>query len=143
MAEMALCNLKEIAVNAVYPVGSLYWSSNETSPADLFGVGTWTQIKDKFVLAAGDTYEAGAMGGEAEVTLTVDEMPKHGHSYNLHYGGVATSSNDLDMEKISGATYGASLGSKTYSNNILKSGGDQPHNNMPPYVVKYCWERTA
>lgn len=41
MAEMALCNLKEIAVNAVYPVGSLYWSSNETSPADVFGFGVW------------------------------------------------------------------------------------------------------
>lgn len=23
------------------------------------------------------------------------------------------------------------------------TGGGQAHNNMPPYVVKYCWERTA
>ena len=22
-------------------------------------------------------------------------------------------------------------------------GGDQPHNNMPPYLVVYCWKRTA
>ena len=23
------------------------------------------------------------------------------------------------------------------------TGGGQAHNNMPPYIVKYCWERTA
>jgi hypothetical protein len=22
-------------------------------------------------------------------------------------------------------------------------GGGQPHNNMPPYITKYCWERIA
>ena len=26
---------------------------------------------------------------------------------------------------------------------INAQGGGQSHNNMPPYVVKYCWERTA
>jgi len=42
----------------MYPVGSVYVSVNTTSPADLFG-GTWEQIKDKFMLAAGDTYGGG------------------------------------------------------------------------------------
>lgn len=46
--------LKENFLNLVYPVGSIYWSSNNTNPATLFG-GTWQQIKDRFVLAAGDS----------------------------------------------------------------------------------------
>lgn len=64
----------------IYPVGSLYWSANNTNPSTLFG-GTWTQIKDKFVLACGDTYSTtGATGGASSVTLTVNNLPSHNHS---------------------------------------------------------------
>ena len=51
----------------IYPVGSIYISAASTSPATLFG-GTWEQIKDTFLLAAGDTYTAGETVGEAEHT---------------------------------------------------------------------------
>lgn len=47
-----------------HPVGSYYWSSDSTNPSKLFG-GTWEQVTDKFVLAAGNTYKVGAVGGEA------------------------------------------------------------------------------
>ena len=67
-------------LNLVYPVGSIYWSSNNTNPGTLFG-GTWTQIKDKFILAAGDSYTNGATGGATSVTLTVSNMPSHYHSF--------------------------------------------------------------
>ena len=72
--------LKENFLNLVYPVGSIYWSSNNTNPANLFG-GTWTQIKDRFILAAGDSYSNGATGGAATVTLTVNNMPSHSLSF--------------------------------------------------------------
>ena len=72
--------LKENFLNLVYPVGSIYWSSKNTNPATLFG-GTWTQIKDRFILAAGDYYSNGATGGAATVTLTVSNMPSHNHSF--------------------------------------------------------------
>ena len=67
-------------LNLVYPVGSIYWSSNNTNPGTLFG-GTWTQIKDRFILAAGDYYSNGATGGAATVTLSVSNMPSHSHSF--------------------------------------------------------------
>ena len=67
-------------LNLVYPVGSIYWSSNNINPATLFG-GTWAQIKDRFILAAGDSYSNGATGGAATVTLTVSNMPSHSHSF--------------------------------------------------------------
>ena len=62
-----------------------FWASNDpTSPASFIG-GTWEQIKDRFILAAGDTYASGSTGGEATHTLTVDEMPQHNHSLGWKY----------------------------------------------------------
>lgn len=65
----------------IYPVGSIYISVTDTSPASLFG-GTWEQLKDRFLLAAGDSYAAGSTGGEAQHTLTAGEMPSHSHVYS-------------------------------------------------------------
>ena len=74
---------KAEAILAAHPVGSLYWSSKDTNPSTLFG-GTWTPIKDKFVLAAGDTYTNGATGGAATVTLTTQQIPSHTHTGPSH-----------------------------------------------------------
>lgn len=73
--------IKAEAALAAHPVGSLYWTSSTENPATTFGGGTWTQIKDKFILAAGDTYTNGNTGGAATVTLTVDQIPSHNHSF--------------------------------------------------------------
>ena len=122
-------------LDAFYPVGSIYQSVNSTSPATLFGGGTWERIEDKFLLAAGGTYAAGSTGGEASVSLTVEEIPSHDHTVSLMarsvYGG-----ND---------TYGAlnNDGTNTYSYTTTATGGGQPHNNMPPYQAVYAWQRTA
>lgn len=64
---------------SVYPVGAIYISTIETSPATLFG-GTWQRINDTFLLAAGSAYSAGSTGGAANVTLTSAQMPSHTHS---------------------------------------------------------------
>ena len=64
--------------DVLYPVGSIYLSTSSTSPQTLFG-GTWQRIQDRFLLCAGSTYAAGKTGGEAEHTLTVNEMPSHTH----------------------------------------------------------------
>jgi microcystin-dependent protein len=73
--------IKAEAALAAHPVGSLYWTSSTENPATTFGGGTWTQIKDRFVLAAGDTYANGNTGGAATVTLTADQIPSHNHSF--------------------------------------------------------------
>ena len=69
---------------AMYPVGSIYISVSSTNPSNYFG-GTWEQIKDKFLLSAGDTYSAGNTGGNASYTftLTEDNLPQHNHYYNI------------------------------------------------------------
>ena len=55
-------------LETMYPVGAIYLSVNSINPNTLFGFGSWVQIKDTFLLAAGDTYSAGSTGGEAEHT---------------------------------------------------------------------------
>ena len=51
----------KVLIDAIYPVGSIYMSVNNVNPSVLFG-GTWEQIKDTFLLSAGDTYNAGSKG---------------------------------------------------------------------------------
>lgn len=67
-------------LQAVYPVGSIYCSYGSTSPATLFGFGSWTKIEGRFLLGASSTYGLGSMGGAATVTLTINQIPSHNHS---------------------------------------------------------------
>ena len=114
----------------IYPVGSIYMSVNNVSPASFLG-GTWEQLKDRFLLGCGDTYTNGAIGGEATHTLTVDEIPSHNHSApqitwaDLGTGGGGWN-NHANQTGATGAT-----------------GGGKAHNNMPPYLAVYMWKRTA
>lgn len=123
-----------------YPVGSIYLSVNDTSPAEIFG-GTWEQLKDRFLLAAGDAYAAGSTGGEAQHTLTTEEMPAHSHSKN---GAKFLS----DTGKTGG--FGAAIRTVTddyvaglISPSEAMTGGSKSHNNMPPYLAVYMWKRVA
>lgn len=137
-----------------YPVGSIYMSMNATDPSVLFG-GTWERIKDRFVLAAGDSYASGATGGEATHTLTVNEMPRHNHSENMPAQGyegwdeVTTSGYNVAIKYNGDGNYFgpgtklhlATTGScGTYTGSV---GDGTAHNNMPPYLVAYMWYRVA
>ena len=186
--------------DTIYPVGSLYWSSKSTNPASLFG-GTWVQIKDRFVLARGDTYTSvGATGGASSVTLSVSNMPSHNHSFtpkgiigstsggtnNKTSGmsGNATGSFAIGLSgsasnnnwcvthvsgnasrKKTGVTHGTADNyvaggtqydtvdinvSHTHTAYFTGTAGTTGSNGsgtsfsiLPPYVVKYCFERTA
>ena len=121
-----------------YPVGSIYISTAATSPASLFG-GTWERLKDRFLLAAGDTYAAGATGGEADHTLTVNEMPQHNHDFHASYNEIAAGS-ETGGKILAGGDSNNWLWNFAQTNN---SGGNAPHNNMPPYLAVYMWVRTA
>lgn len=133
-------------LNVVYPVGSLYWSVNPTNPSSLFG-GSWEQIKDKFVLAVGDTYKIGSSGGEATHVLTVNEMPSHNHAQrevsadkninvhvNNHKAGRTTGTTWLNHDCDGWVTNKQVV-------ETINTGGSQAHNNMPPYMTAYCWKR--
>lgn len=125
-------------IDKIYPVGSIYMSTANVSPATFMG-GTWTQIQDRFLLSAGSTYTAGTTGGEATHTLTVQEMPSHTHSWN-GYASLDSDSGDGRRQAINAERYNSD---PTQSGTINNTGGGQAHNNMPPYLVVYMWKRTA
>lgn len=127
---------KRAALLAANPVGKLWSSDDPTSPASIVG-GTWEQIKDRFILAAGDTYASGSTGGEATHTLTVDEMPQHIHSLGYMYK--YASDNTGFPQLVNNGTVCIHY-EETFSEN---AGGNQPHNNMPPYFAVYIWKRVA
>ena len=122
-------------LKAVYPVGAFYISATATSPRTVFGFGTWTQIKDRFILAAGDTYPAASSGGEAAVTLTTEQIPKHFHQLKL--------SDDVGGYNIAVRGGGTNESLSTTDKTITSVGDGQAHNNMPPYLTAYIWQRTA
>lgn len=128
-----------------YPVGSIYISAASTNPADMFG-GTWEAISGRFLLGAGKNaanttnywgstsakevdFSAGEMGGEYYHTLTFNEVIQY-NMWTSHTGynpGIKTSFDN-------GSIYGIN----TWNNTKTKQ-----HNNMPPYVSVYMWQRTA
>lgn len=125
----------------VYPVGAFYFSASSDNPATLFG-GTWTQIKDTFILAAGTKYKAGTTGGEATHTLTAQEMPNHYHDEYVGNGNGDSSapsgySGWPSVNYTSDKTWWAKLAKTSVA------GGGAAHNNMPPYLAAYVWQRTA
>ncbi len=119
-----------------YPVGSIYLSfSSNFNPNTSFG-GTWSKIAEgQCLIQAGNNYALGSTGGESTHTLTVSEMPTHHHAYKLAYG---------DHDPSHGFDYGTGyVGTFDDGDFSGSAGGNQAHNNMPPYLAVNIWKRTA
>ena len=130
---------------AAYPVGSYYWSSSSTSPELLFG-GRWEPVTGKFIYAADHNHPVGSTGGEEKHTLTTAEMPTHAHRVGApnawSWGKIGVYMTNL----ASGGSWQALSGADANARGILqteKTGSNNAHNNMPPYIAAYCWHRIA
>lgn len=132
-------------------------------PLKYWGGGVWNQIKDKFILSAGDTYAKGSTGGEAAHTLSEDEMPTHTHTRGTmnitgtigYFRGDAsayfTSSGAFSTSSVSKGSYTGNTqttgieatfnAADTWTGSTSSTGSSQAHNNMPPYVAYNCWVR--
>ena len=123
-------------LNSVYPVGAIYMSVSSTNPSVIFG-GTWEQIQDKFLLACGSSYLNGQTGGESTHTLTVDEMPNHSHVLGRPFYKFSELTYGLFGDVFKGELF------QDASQTTSSTGGNQPHNNMPPYLAVYMWKRVS
>lgn len=146
--------------NEIFPIGSIYISVNDTNPGTLFG-GSWTQIKDTFLMCGGDTYTKGSTGGSAthahttaDHTLTVSEMPWHQHEFQRQQWYAADT-------QIATTTIGSIYSWKSSTGGTTSYGykggdyggigGSQGHNHgdtyasssLPPYLAVVVWKRVG
>lgn len=128
---LAKAYMKKTMHGVALPVGIIaIWSGSSENVPDKWqicdGTNGTPNLKDKFVLGAGTEHTIGETGGEENHILTVEEMPKHYHTMDANASG--TSAGQMHGEiiiKSDGAT-------KRASSSV---GGNQPHNNMPPYYT--------
>lgn len=114
-------------LKSVYPVGSVYMSISSVSPSELFGFGEWEQIKDVFLLSAGDTYASNSTGGVSSQYLTMGQTPFY----------------KTDNEVVG---YGLEITGGFSNRVIVERPSNRPMtaiNNMPPYFTVYMWQRIS
>ena len=133
---------------AVHPVGSIFLSTDGTEPAKLYG-GTWEQIKDVFLLGAGNTHPAGSTGGEESVKLTRKNIPllptREGVApitaggsgmYVPQWGWVYEATQISSVDGFHAYT-------AQWTDVGTEDADMQNVNNMPPYYSVYIWRRVA
>ena len=144
----------------IYPVGSIYYTNNANFSPNVSFNGTWEQIKDVFLLAAGDTYVGGTSGGDTNTgaatgntgstTLTINQIPAHNHSASYYVN--SNLPGGVDHFLAYGNTNGKNLKTANDTTWIANKGGgkghthtlnNHTHTNMPPYIVVYVWKRVS
>lgn len=150
-------------VDLLYPIGSLYLSTAETDPGTTLG-GTWQRIEDRFLLAAGQTYAAGATGGQAALTLTEQQLPPHIHHVE-GFTSVDSTTHDHGVPNViqggsGGEAYAESWSGGTGRRELTTSaicinhdhtvdldsqpcGGGEAVGILPPYLAVYVWQRVS
>lgn len=135
------------------PVGHILITSTATNPATTYGFGTWTRIQGKFIVGVDDgdaDFDLDDTGGAKTHTLTEAEMPSHTHIQNAHSHvsyhrnhtlGYPSSGGNIMMHDP--ATYAPNSSTNNTTATNQNTGGGGAHNNLPPFIAKYVWERTA
>lgn len=129
--------VQNMAALCPYRIGDYLQTENPTHPATSWPGTSWEQLQGRMLMGASGTYPVGSEGGEAQHTLTVQEIPSHQH--RLH--GWSYSFQDGRS-----AQFAPTRPYTQYDNTDIMTrttGGGQPHNNLPPYRAAYIWRRTA
>ena len=151
-----------------HPVGSIYMSTNSTSPATLFG-GTWEQLpKNRFLVGAGDWYGVTSTGGGTNhchttggATISIDQMPSHDHAAGMDWAYAGWSGTSplayatFDNHSRAGSGWGGTWSNRWTTDSgidiIVNRGSTRSHSHgntgysepIPYYYAVYMWRRTA
>lgn len=138
----------------IYPVGSIFITMNSTNPSEYFG-GKWEKISGGYLYATGSnslgktTYSG---EGAQSTTLTVDQIPKHGHwilALNKNSNGYDYSS-DMDYDSPGAkciidytTTYNPDTRGWRNSVGIQMTGGNQGHTHNIATIDVWMWKRVS
>jgi hypothetical protein len=146
---------RQSVIDLFYPVGSYYETSDASFNPNTAWGGTWVEDSKGRVTVSRDdtgTFETiGSIGGEQNHTLTEAELPNISGKATLHSSAAGTNIHVVDghfsSDVLNTSVYRnggeQSSGADSYGTLIYSFGGDQPHNNLQPYVVVKRWHRTA
>lgn len=132
-------------LNMVYPVGAIYMSTSSANPSTFIG-GTWQRYAQGRTIVGVSENEtefnyAGKTGGEKSHRLTKNEMPRHDHNVSNDNNALLLAASSTKAYATAGA--GSGSNSWPWQKGVQAEGGDQPHNNLQPYIATYIWLRTA
>lgn len=132
-------------LNMVYPVGSVYMSTSSANPSTFIG-GTWQRYAQGRTIVGVSENEtefnyAGKTGGEKTHQLTKPEMPRHDHNVSNDNNALLLAASSTKAYATAGA--GSGSNSWPWQKGVQAEGGNQPHNNLQPYITTYIWLRTA
>lgn len=118
-------------LNAVYPVGAIYLSVNNTHPSVLFG-GTWEEIAKGRTLVGINTADTDF--NIPEKTGGSKEMQRHAHTAtNFVYNAVGS----IDLPNGIGQKLAVASGPVS-----VDYAGNGNSGNLQPYFTCYMWKRT-
>lgn len=135
------------AILRAHPVGSYFISDEGTNPDVVlfgsYGGGTsWERVRGRFLYGETDTMPVGTLAGESNVTLTIENMPRHTHRvykddyYSANSNGVTNTTNAWKQALVNASNTTCNIATEYV-------GGGQSHNNMPPFRSVFIWRRTA
>ena len=125
-----------------YWVGDILVTMSEIQPAQRWPGTSWLQITDCMLRAADSTNPAGSTGGTWEVVQTVEQMPKHTHSYPSYQSG-------YPLQHSEDSLYITPVGRKPYSDvnysavRTTSTGTGKPMPIVNKYTAVYMWQRTG
>lgn len=143
-------------IDWIYPVGHVMITVNPyNDPNKIFKTHSWIRFAQGKTLVGVDPSDvdfktAEKTGGEKKHTLTESEMPAHYHNLQhtgntsvMYVKGNVGSGNEYAMTLNGESQYGA--GDMPWGGRLRgePSGGNQSHNNMPPYITVYFWRRVG
>jgi len=128
----AFCNgqLLQISQNqALFSIlGTMYGGDGRTTFA-------LPNLQGRMPLHQGLGFNVGQAGGEQTHTLTAQEMPAHVHVPMASTGTAVGSPSGASWAAGTHAMYGTTADVAMNPAAVANTGGSQPHDNMPPYLV--------
>lgn len=118
-------------LDIVYPVGSLFFSSSNVSPANSVG-GTWEQIKDAVLAASGEDYAGVVDKYAGEKYILYRQMPFHSHEASIanvnavtfsYYKNAVSQAGYIWSNSLSGNSEVANLSNKLLNDILSKGNG--------------------